>query len=520
MSVDPAAPTSGHAPLPLPAPGGTPVDLVPAKPSAPAPRRHWVVAGGWLVVGLVVGGVGGRVLFSTPAMTEKVGSTEQTFPTDDGVVMFDRERQTSAGVEVTTVTPQTLTARTWRTGRVALHEDRLAHVCPPAEGVVREVPVKLGQAVTAGTPLAVIECKELGQAKLDAHRARLAVAAEREVLARTRTTMSNAEELLKLLATETPIADIERTMAGKPIGDWRQQLVSAYSKRNQLKEQVASQRESDGVVPALTRRKTEVEADAAAAAYTALVEEARFQAKNQVRQAEVKLKEAETALDVARTQLLLFGLTAKQADTTDPIAEGTAAAQLVITAPFAGVVVEKHAVRSERVEPKDQMFLLADLSRVWVQADLFEADLPLVRGLKDRPVVFRSVVAGVSERTAVVEHAGDLVNRSSRSLTVTAEADNADRILKPGQFVEVGFDTGDRSPVLQVPVGAILRHENKPFVFVQTADDRFKRVSVELGRTGDGMAEVTAGLTAGDRVVTRGGFVLKSELLKEQMAGE
>lgn len=508
-----------------PAVTDAPVELVvPATAPPPPPpvrRGSWVTAGSLLVAGLVVGGVGTRLLSPPAAHADRPdGADPAAEKAAEGVVTFDRERQASAGVEVATVSPQPLVARTWRTGRVALHEDRIAHICPPAEGVVREVAVKLGQAVAAGDKLAVIECKELGQAKLDAHRARLAVAAERELLARTRTTTANAEELLKLLADEKPVADIEKAMAGKPLGDWRQQLVAAYSRRNQLKEQVASQQRSEGAVPGLTRRKTEVEADAAAAAYTALVEEARFQAKNQVRQAELKLKEAETASDVARTKLLLFGLSAKQVDGLDPIAEGAAAAHLVVTAPFAGVVVEKHAVRSERVEPKDQLFLLADLSRVWVQADLYEADLPLARGLKDRPVVFRSAVAGVAERTATVVYAGDLIDRASRSLTLTAEADNADRALKPGLFVEVGLDTGDRTQAMQVPAPAVLRHENRPFVFVQAADDRFRQVFVELGRTGEGLVEVTAGLKAGDRVVTRGGFVLKSELLKDQMGGE
>lgn len=525
MSNDLAAPAPGRVLAPPVTTSDAPVELVvPAKsaPTAPVLRRPWAVAGGLLAVGLAVGAVGGRWL-SPPTATPSDKAAVPAEPADkadDGVVTFDQDRQASAGVEVAALTLHPLAVRTWRTGRVALHEDRVAHVCPPAEGVVRQVAVKLGQAVAAGDTLAVIESKELGQVKLDAHRAKLAVAAEREVLARTRTTTANAEELLQLLAADTPVAEVERATAGKPIGDWRQQLVGAYTRRNQLKAQVAAQQGSPGVVPAATLRKTEADADAAAATYTALVEETRFQVKNQVRQAELKLKEAETALDVARTKLLLFGLTAKQVDALDPIAEGAAASHLVVAAPFAGVVVDKHAVRSERVEPKDQLFVVADLSRVWVQADLFEADLPLARGLTGRAVTFRAPLAGVGERPATVTYAGDLIDKASRSLTLTAEADNADRALKPGLFVEVGFDTGDSTPVLQVPAAAVLRHENRPFVFVQTGDDRFKRVGVELGRSGEGVVEVTAGLKAGDRVVTRGGFVLKSELLKDQMVGE
>ena len=418
------------------------------------------------------------------------------------------------------MTPEPLVTRVWRTGRVALHDDRLAHVSPPAEGIVREVPVRLGQQVAAGEPLVVLESRELGQAKLEAHTARIALTAERELSRRTRTTMANAGELLKLLDADAPLADIEARLADKPIGDWRQQLLGAYTRRNQLRTQLASQRASAGAVSESNLRKTEADAEAAGATYTSLVEELRFQVTNQVRQADLKLKDVEAAFDVARAKLLLFGLSPAEVDRLDPIAEGAAAGRLTVKAPFAATVVEKHAVRSERVGPQSQMFVLADLSTVWVQADVFETDLPLIRGVKDNAIVFRSLAAGVPERPARITYAGDLVDKHSRAITLTAEADNADRRLKPGMFVEVGFEAGEPTPVLQLPAAAVLRHENKPFVFVQVADDRFRRVDVTLGRSAGDRVEVTEGLSAGDRVVVRGGFVLKSELLRDQMAGE
>jgi len=366
----------------------------------------------------------------------------------------------------------------------------------------------------------VIDSRELGQAKLDAYKARIGLVAERELAARTRTTMANADELLKLLAAETPLADIEVRMADKPIGDWRQQLLGAYTRRKQLQAQLVSLKASAGAIPESSVHKTEADADAAGATYTALFEELKFQVKNQVRQAELKLKEAETTLDMAKSKLLMLSLSAEAVESFDPIAEGATASHLIVKAPFAGTVLEKHAVRSERVGPQMQMFVIADLSSVWVQADVFETDLPLVRGLTNRPVVFRSTVAGLAERTATVVNTGNLIDKASRSLTLTAEAANADRLLKPGMFVEIGFDTGDQTPTLQIPANAVLRHENRPFVFVHEADNRFRRAEVTLGRTAADKVEVTAGIKSGDRVVIRGGFVLKSELLKDQMVGE
>ncbi len=503
-------------------PVSLPSHVHPLKP-VPSKRSGRLLTSIILVVtGVVAGVVSTRQFAPGPTIADKstVPNSEKGTTPDDGIVTFGPDKQAAAGVEVLSVSPEPLVSRVWRTGRVALHDDRLAHVCPQAEGVVWDVPTRLGQTVAAGETLVVIDCRELGQAKLETYKAKLALAAERELALRTRTTMANADELLKLLSADAPLSDIEKRMVDKPIGDWRQQLLGAYTRRNQLRTQLALQLSSGGAVSESNLRKTEAESETAGAMYTSLVEELRFQVKNQVRQAELKLKDAEAAFDVAKAKLLLFGLSAGAVERLDPISEGSAASHLKVKAPFAGTVVEKHAVRSERVDPKTQMFILADLSAVWVQADVFESDLPLVRGAKGRTVVFRSVAAGVAERPARIVYAGDLIDKSSRALTLTAEADNADRLLKPGMFVEVGFDAGDPTPALQIPASAVLRHENKPFVFVQTSDDRFRRADLTLGRIAGERVEVTAGLATGDRVVVRGGFVLKSELLKDLLAGE
>jgi len=501
-----------------------PVELIVPVPFAVqtdrARRRSAVLARMALLAAGVVAGVVGDRLFTPSADKAMPAAVENPAEAGADTVTFGPDKQAAAGIESVVVSSEPLVARVWRTGRVALHDDRLAHISPPAEGIVREVRVTLGQAIAAGDILAVIDSRELGQAKLDAYKAKIGLTAERELDARTRTTMANADELLKLLAIETPLADIEKRMADKPIGDWRQQLLGAYTRRKQLQAQLASQKASAGAIAESTVLKTEADADAAGATYTSLIEDLKFQVKNQVRQAELKLKDAETTLDVAKSKLLMLGLTAEAVDTLDPIAEGATASHLLVKAPFAGTVLEKHAVRSERVGPQTQMFVVADLSTVWVQADVFEADLPLVRGLKNKPVVFRSMVAGVAERMATVISTGDLFDKSSRTLTLTAEAANTDRLLKPGMFVEIGFDTEDPTPVLQVPANAVLRNENKPFLFVQSGDDCFRRAEVALGRTAGDKVEITAGIKAGDRIVVRGGFVLKSELLKDQMAGE
>ncbi|MFO0937743.1 MAG: efflux RND transporter periplasmic adaptor subunit [Gemmataceae bacterium] len=465
-------------------------------------------------------GTGGGYYFLRHSEKAAAANEEKKPQDDPNIVSFSKEKQENTGVETKPLTAAPFAMTVWRTGRIALNDDRNAHISAPTEGIIVSSPVRLGQTVAAGDVLAVIESRELGQTKLEAFKTRVALNAERELTNRTRLTMGYADELIALLAKDRPLAEIKTLMNDKPIGDWRQQLLSAYARHNQLRLQLASQKASAGAVAEASVRKTEAEAEAAAATFTSLVEEMRFQVKNQVRQAEIKLKEAETAHEIANAKLLLFGLTPEAIKAVDPIAEGAKASQLVVRAPFAGTVVEKHAVVSERINPQVHLFTVADLSHVWVKADVFEADLPLVRHMKDREILFRSPVAGIPERRAKVVYAGDLIDHASRSQTLIAEADNADKLLNPGLYVEIGFELSDRTPVLQIPLAGLFRHENKPFVFVKESEDSFKRVDITVGRTSADSVEVTGGLKPGDHVVVKGGFVLKSELLKELMAGE
>lgn len=504
-------------------------DTPPSHPGATPPARRWLKVGLWIAFVGTIGGTATAVATAvgTKGKPESHAAEEKKAETDKNAVTMPKAKQSAAGIETAPATASQLRTVTWRTGRVSLNEDRVAHISPPAEGIVREVPVRIGQTVAAGDVLAVIECREFGFLKLELVKARLAATTEREAAERTRTTMGNAAELLKLVIASTPLAEIEAKLADKPIGTWRAELLGAAARRGQLRTQLASLKSSTGTVAESVVMKAQSEADAADAAYSSLVEDLRYQVKFQVRQAELKLREAETTLDVTKAKLLTFGMTPEAVDALDPIAEGAKSALLCVRAPFAGTVVEKHAVTSERVGPQFQMFVIADLDTVWVQADVFETDLALVRELGGREVTFRSEAAGLAERPAKVVHTGDLIDKASRTLTLTAEAANrplkpgsTDRALKPGMLAEVGFESGSAAPVVQVPVAAVLRHENKPFVFVCTCEDTFVKREVALGRqSGDGV-EILEGLKPAESVVVRGGFVLKSELLKDQAGGE
>ena len=438
-----------------------------------------------------------------------------------GVVEFPPDKWEASKLVVAPAFYEPWRDRVWRPGRVARDDDRVAHLYPPAEGVVAESPARLGQSVRAGDVLAVLDCRELALTKLEWLKAKLALTAERDQAARVTLTMGNAKRLLDLIEAKKSVPEIEAALKDQPVGEYRQLLLTAYAKSGQLQSQVSAQKATGVGVSEVSLRRTESDAEAALSGLTTAMEEVRFQSRQQVQAAQVKLREAELAHDTARTKLLLYGVPAGDLATLDPVAEGARAGYLKLRAPFDGVVVEKHAVLSERVGPTFMMFTVSDPSKVWVQADLYESDLPLVRGLKvGSPLVARSTLAGLAETPVTVMSAGEEIAKATRALTVTASAANPDGALRPGMFVEVAFETSDNATTLQVLNTAVFRADGEAFVFVKSGDGEFRKAVVTLGRSAGDRVEVVKGLAAGDAVAMSGGFVLKSELFKDLMVSE
>ena len=508
----------------------TPTVTIVAAPSNPpvVPSRKPDKSGRVLTIiaAVVLGAIGSAVgnHFISGGKPEAAPPPVATAsPTDSAVpeVKLTAEQCATAGVRTEPATNGRLTDRVWRSGIVQFNQDRIAHLACPVDGIVRDVRASQGQTVTANDVLAVVDSRQVGRAKLDLMTARIALASAETQDDWTKRTTTNATELWKLLAERRPITEIESALRSRPTGEWRDKLLTAYSRSIQLRGTAEDLTRSGGsVVPESTLRRAKAEAETANAQYDAVFEEARYQIDLQARSASQKLKEAKATADSARAELLMVGYTPAEIDALDPAAEGGAVSHFAIKAPFVGTVVSKHAVYGERVTAEHMLFELADLSKLWIKADLFEADLPLIQNLKGQTIRFRAPDAGITERDAALHYVGSAIDPASRSLPLIALADNADRTLKSGMFVEVGLPRSTTSSVLSVPASAIQRHEGRTFVFVQTEPDTFRRVDVACGRELANRVEITAGLKIGDVVATDGTFVLKTELLKEQIAGE
>lgn len=180
----------------------------------------------------------------------------------------------------------------------------------------------------------------------------------------------------------------------------------------------------------------------------------------------------------------------------------------IIRAPITGTVVEKLISPGQLLQAATPCFTVADLSSVWVMANVFEADLPSVH-IGD----VATVVTGSNQTLAGrVDYIAALVDPNTRAVSVRLEVANPGEVLKRDMYVRVVLQPRAQVQGILVPVSAILRDEqNVPFVFVAKPDHSFERRTVALGsRVGD-RQQVTTGLKAGESVVVSGALFLQSE---------
>lgn len=436
----------------------------------------------------------------------------------EGVVDFPEEKWKPAGLEIAPARRDSLTLVQTVTGRVTPNEDRLAHIYSLVEGIVHEVRVRYGDRVEAGAELAVIDSREVGQAKL------ALVAARQDVRIATvnaewaETTNRNVQALIVDLEAEPPVQEVVARFEGRPMGEYREQLLSSYAQMRQARAE--NERDQNlyqrNVLSEKDYLRTKAAFESALAKFKGLMEQIKFTSEQELIRAKQALEQAQVAEGSARSSLMILGYSQGEVAAMDPLSEGEEVAHYTIDAPFAGTITEKDVVIDERVGPTTKLFDVTDLASVWIQADIYAKDLGLVAGLQGQTIRFRTDAYPGRTFEAEVFYTGDIVDPQTRTVRVMAEVDNPDRLLKPGQFATIELTAGTETGVLQVPDSAILEDRDETYVFVHKGGEEFERRDVTVGRrVPERVAEIAAGLAPGEPVVVGGAFALKSALQGE-----
>ncbi|MCG7363007.1 efflux RND transporter periplasmic adaptor subunit [Roseomonas sp. ACRSG] len=189
---------------------------------------------------------------------------------------------------------------------------------------------------------------------------------------------------------------------------------------------------------------------------------------------------------------------------------GTVSRVLTLASPMDGVILEKAALQGMRFAPGEMLYRIADLSTVWLLADVFEQDLGLVGPGQEASIS----LAGYPDRrfAGKVTFVYPTVNATTRTAKVRVEIPNPGQLLKPDMYatVEIAAPLGS-APVVTVPDSAVLDSGTRQAVLVEREPGRYEPRTVSTGRRANGLVEIRQGIRAGERVVVGANFLIDAE---------
>ena len=483
----------------------------------------------------------------------------------DGVlgVDFPAEQQRAVGMRtvraVAVDSPRVSTAQ----GRVAPNEYAYSFITPRAPGVVRSVSAHIGQEVKAGEILATIDSPEVGVARLDLYAKSQALEIARSQSDRHAVIDANTFDLLKhLKAGESP-EQVHDAFANRPVGANRERLMTAYAQFRLATATIDRNRDlfAQKLITPKDYEQIKANFEVAQATYQALIDEMGYEVRLEHIRAEQARKQAETEVRAAEERLRILGV---RPDGTEPeVQDGLVVgvhpgpdrsaepspppssvapdailrgpkgpeqpndriedaesptrdapvSTYCIWAPFDGTILDREMiVPGVAVGTTNRIFTLANLKEVWIEASVHESEFAILDRTRRRGGTLRIRTPAYPDRVfeGQVIYTGDLVDEKSRTVKMLAQADNADRLLRPGMFVEVEVLSPRINPVVQVPETALLTNEGKSFVYVKDGPERFARREVEPEDPRDGNVMIRKGLAPGDEVVVEGAYKLKS----------
>jgi membrane fusion protein, heavy metal efflux system len=241
----------------------------------------------------------------------------------------------------------------------------------------------------------------------------------------------------------------------------------------------------------------------------------RISAEREWREAEAEALRAEAAARAAENRLHALGVEDSELEALRN--ERHYDATMTLRSPITGLIAERQAAAGQIVEPMNALLTVVDLREVWTVVDVYEQNISQVRTGQSVEVVttaypneiFRGRVASV----------GAVIEAQSRSVKVRITLANPGERLKPGMFATVHIQGihSYATPTIYVPSGAVQRDGNRSIVFLPRGDSNFVAREVRVGRQSGDTVEILQGLVAGERIVTAGAFLLKSELRKGEL---
>lgn len=346
-----------------------------------------------------------------------------------GLVHLTKAEMENTAIEIREAQPGKLKIELSVPGEIRLNADRMANVVPHLTGIVRKITKSVGDAVVTGETMAIVESRELVDARSSLHASH-----ERLVLA-----------ALHFQREE---------------GLWNKKISS----------------EQDYLL------------------------------------AKQELSEARIELESAKQKLLALGFSSNYVETL-PHDPKEVIADLNITAPFSGRVIERTITLGELLREDTVAFVVADLSTVWVDLSIHQKDLPFV---SEGQRVVISLGRSIPDAEGRISYLSPVIAKETRTALARVVLPNPDGHFRPGLFITATL-TGAELPVsVMVPKSALQNLDGETVVFIRHLDG-FKSQPVTTGRMSKTNAEVLSGLAPGQAFVAHGAFELKAKIVTSTM---
>jgi cobalt-zinc-cadmium efflux system membrane fusion protein len=237
-------------------------------------------------------------------------------------------------------------------------------------------------------------------------------------------------------------------------------------------------------------------------------------------EAQTEVEKLKIELDTMKRKLSLLGLTQKEISDLPNHTPESEPCYLTVRSPLAGTVIERGTSSGEVVETNAPLVTIADLSEVWLWVNLYEKDLSILQpAIRNGSVNAEVMVATYPDKVfrGKIDYLSDKMDEHTRTVKGRIILDNTDKLLKIGMFVHCKLLVSTGKPAMLIPQDAILKDDGETFVFRQVGAGLFFKQSVKIGQTFAGRIEIIEGLMENEMVVVQGGFLLKSDVLREKM---
>ena len=441
----------------------------------------------------------------------KEQSYEWEFSQIEARTELPEEAIKNADITIQTAGPAKLKILLNLSGEIGLNEEKVVHIVPRLDGVVKKVFKDLGDRVRVGDVLAIIESRELADSKINYLAATKQADLAKLDLERQSLILKNTSQMLELLQKKLDLEEVYRELKNLAIGKSRELLIPAYAKLSLAKSVYLREKKlfAKGISSESEYLLAVENYKSGEAKYIALREKIAYDGQWAVRQKK-RTDEMETLkLQTARQKLFALGLTNQEVSTLSNQKEH-AFTQYELRSPLGGVIIQKHLTTGEAVKNDDDVFLLADFSDVWVNIAIPAKDLKDVK--LGQAVVVKDENLAI-EAKGKLTYLDSIIDEKNRTVTGRVVIPNPKGHWRPGTFVALELLLEERRVPLAVPTEAIQTIRDWSVVFVKYGNF-FEARPLELGANDGSWVEVLQGLKAGEQYVAKNSFVVKAEIEK------